>query len=136
MADAPAPAAAAAPVSDTTPNTTPDAAASQAPGTPGTAPTIPAAASKSEIKRIKSLMLKVDGAEVNEALPFEMDDTPENREYMTRQLQMAKMGTKRGQEAADLRKQVDGIRDYLGQAKGNKTQLRKLIKELGGDEKE
>lgn len=135
MADASAPAAA-TPVSspDTAPQSTPDIAASQAPGTPGAAPV--AAPTKAEVKRIKSLMLKVDGAEVNEPLPFEMDDTPENREYMTRQLQMAKMGTKRGQEAADLRKQVDGIRDYLGQAKGNKTQLRKLIKELGGDEKE
>lgn len=131
MADAPAPAAAAAPVS-TPASTTPDAVVTPTPG----APPVPAVASKSEAKRIKSLMLKIDGEEVNEPLPFEMDDTPENREYMTRQLQMAKMGTKRGQEAANLRKQVEDIGNYLAQAKGNKTQLRKLIKELGGDEKE
>lgn len=132
MADAPAPAATAAP----SPTTAPDAAAlaptATVTGTPN--PATPAA--KAEVKRIKSLKLQVDGNEVEEALPFEMDDTPENREYMTKHMQMSKMGSKRAQEAAGLRKQVEDIGNYLAQAKGNKTQLRKLIKELGGDEKE
>ncbi len=132
MADAPVTAApAAAPVQ--APTTTPDPVTGQP---QVVQPGQEAAPTKAEVKRIKSLKLKIDGNEVDEALPFEMDDTPENREYMQRHIQMSKMGSKRAQEAADLRKQVDGIRDYLSQAKGNKTKLRSLIKELGGDEKE
>jgi hypothetical protein len=140
MADAPVSAApAATPTPQSTPNTTPESAtgqpvnAGQAPAT-GT-PATPAAA-KAEIKRMKSLKLKIDGAEVDEPLPFEMDDTPETREYMTRQLQMGKMGQKRAQEAADLRKQVEKIGEYLNAAKGDKKKMRALIKELGTDEKE
>lgn len=91
---------------------------------------------KAEIKRLKSLKLKVDGQEMDESLPFEIDDTPESREYMVRQLQLAKMSQKRAQHASELQKQIEKIGDYLSQAKGDKKKLRALIKELGADEKE
>lgn len=91
---------------------------------------------KVEIKRLKALKIKVDGQEYDEALPFEMDDTPENREYMTKHLQMSKMSNKRAQTASDLQKKIDAIGDYLSQAKGDKKKLRALVKELGVDEKE
>ena len=91
---------------------------------------------KSEIKRIKTLKLKVDGQEFDESLPFEIDDTPEARDYMIKQLQLSKMSQKRAHESSELRKQIDKIGDYLSQAKGDKTKLRALIKELGADEKE
>lgn len=127
-----APAASPAPIVDNTPKvTTTQEVIKGAPVDNGPAPV-----TKAEIKRLKSLKIKVDGNEVDEALPFEMDDTPENRDYMTRQLQMAKMGSKRAQEAAESRKKLEDVANYLAQAKGDKKHLRKLIKELGGDEKE
>lgn len=91
---------------------------------------------KAEIKRLKALKIKVDGQEYDEALPFEIDDTPENKAYMTKQLQMARMANSRAQQAAELQKKVDAIGDYLAQAKGDKKKIRALIKELGADEKE
>lgn len=91
---------------------------------------------KQEIKRLKSLKIKVDGHEYDEQLPFEIDDTPTSKDYMTKQLQMAKMGQNRANQAAELQKKVDAIGSYLEQAKGNPKKLRALIKELGGDEKE
>lgn len=62
--------------------------------------------SKDEKKYLKSLKLKVDGRELEEALPFEIPDTEEARNYMTRQLQMSKMSSKRAQEYAELEKDV------------------------------
>lgn len=94
------------------------------------------APTKAEIKRLKALKIKVDGQEFDENLPFEIDDTPEAREYMTKQLQMSKMANKRAQQASELQKKIDAIGDYLSQAKGDKKKLRALIKDLGADEKE
>lgn len=91
---------------------------------------------KQEIKRLKALKIKVDGQEFEENLPFEIEDTPEARDYMTKQLQMSKMANKRAQQAAELQKKMDAIGDYLAQAKGDKKKLRALVKELGVDEKE
>lgn len=55
------------------------------------------AKAKKEIeKRIKKLKLKVDGKEIEEEVNLDDD------EYLTRQLQMAKMGQKRAQEKAEL----------------------------------
>lgn len=135
MADTATPAAPAAanPVSEApvTDSTAPKAENQEAsPQNPQQQPT------KAEIKRLKALKIKVDGREYEEKLPFEIDDTPESREYMTKQLQMSRMANKRAQEAADLQKKIDAIGDYLSQAKGDKKKLRALIKELGADEKE
>lgn len=87
-------------------------------------------------KRFKSLKLKVDGNEFDEELPFEMDDTPQNREYMTKQLQMARMGQNRAKQTVDLQNKIDAIGNYLQQAKGDPRKIRNLIKELGADEKQ
>jgi hypothetical protein len=70
-----------------------------------------AAEKKAEAKRIKQLKLKVDKQEYTEELPFELPDDPKAIEYMTRQLQMARMGTKRAQDFASLQKQVERFFD-------------------------
>lgn len=54
------------------------------------------------VEKIRKLKLKVDGEEFEEELPF--DATPEMVEYLTKQIQMAKMGQKRAQETADFKK--------------------------------
>lgn len=84
---------------------------------------------KKEASKIRKLKLKVDGEE------FEESFNPDDDEYITKQLQMAKVSQKRMQEAAQLRKQVQGIEQYLSQAKGDPKKLRTLLKDLGADEK-
>jgi len=64
-------------------------------------------------KLLKSLKLKVDGKEYEEKLPFEIPDTEEAREYMTRQLQMSKMASKRAQDYSDLEKDVTAYLKFL-----------------------
>jgi hypothetical protein len=64
------------------------------------------AAKKEEAKYLKSLKLKVDKGEIEETLPFEIPDTEEAREYMTKHLQLSKMGNKRAQEFSTLQKEV------------------------------
>lgn len=59
-----------------------------------------------EKKRINSLKLKYNGRETEEKLPFDIDDTPEAIEYMTRQLQLAKMSQSKAQESASLEREV------------------------------
>ena len=89
-----------------------------------------AKAAAKEAARLRSLRLKVDGREIEEDLPFEIPDDPEAVEYMKRQLQMARMGTKRAQEYAQLEKE---IRDLI--LEGTKNP-RKLLQELNIDERE
>lgn len=87
-------------------------------------------AAAKEAARLRSLRLKVDGQEFDEELPFEIPDDPEAVEYMKRQLQMARMGSKRAQEYAQLEKE---IRQLITEGTKNP---RKLLKELSIDEKE
>jgi len=70
-------------------------------------------AAKKEAARIKKLKLKVDGQELEEELPFEIDDNPEAVEYMTRQLQMSKAAQKRMGEHAQLQKEVKHFLEEL-----------------------
>lgn len=91
---------------------------------------VEAKASAKEAARLRSLRLKVDGQEFDEELPFEIPDDPEAVEYMKRQLQMAKMGSKRAQEYAQLEKE---IRQLITEGTKNP---RKLLKELSIDERE
>lgn len=88
-----------------------------------------ASASQAKNNR-KKLKLKVDGQEIDEEVDLD------NEEYLVKQLQMAKMSQRRAQEAAELRKKIDAIGDYLEQAKGDKKKIRNLIKDLGVDERE
>lgn len=63
-------------------------------------PKAKAKAEKELEKRIKKLKLKVDGKDIEESI--DLDD----EENLIRQLQMAKMGSKRAQEKADLEKEL------------------------------
>jgi len=58
--------------------------------------------SEAQVELIRKLTLKVDGEEIIEELPF--DVTPEQAEYLKKELQLSRMSNKRAQEAADLRK--------------------------------
>jgi hypothetical protein len=91
---------------------------------------VEAKAAAKEAARLRSLRLKVDGREIEEDLPFEIPDDPEAVEYMKRQLQMARMGSKRAQEYAQLEKE---IRELITEGTKNP---RKLLKELNIDERE
>lgn len=59
----------------------------------------------SEIKEvIKKLKLKVDGKEIEEELPFEIPNDPKAIDWITKQLQLAKVSGSRMKEAAELKK--------------------------------
>lgn len=81
-------------------------------------------------QKIKQLKLKVDGQELIEDLPFEV--TPEQAEYLKKELQMSKMASKRAQEAAELRKnsqkRESELNNFLDLLKEN-PQL--ILKEMG-----
>jgi len=70
-------------------------------------------AEKKQIAKLKKLKLKFNGREVEEELPFEIDDTPEARDYMTKQLQMARLGQSSRQEKVQLEKEVFAFIDEL-----------------------
>lgn len=71
-------------------------------------------------KQLKALKIKVDGQEYEESLPFEIPDTQEARDYMTRNLQMSKVANKRMGEKAQLENEV---RQFLEQLKSNPKKL-------------
>lgn len=68
---------------------------------------------KQEIKYLNKLKLKVDGQDIEEELPFELPEDPQVLEYMTKQLQMAKMAQKRAQSYSQLEKNVNGFIEEL-----------------------
>lgn len=68
---------------------------------------------QNEVKRLKKLKLKFNGREIEEELPFEIDDNPANIEYMQRQLQMAKLGQQKSQDYSNLQKQVSAFVEEL-----------------------
>lgn len=57
-----------------------------------------------EKKRVNSLMLKFNGKEYEEKLPFEIDE--DQSDWMRKQLQLAKMSQTKSQEVASLEKEV------------------------------
>lgn len=71
-------------------------------------------------KQLKALKIKVDGQEFEERLPFEIPDTAEARDYMTKNLQMSKAASKRMGEKAQLENEV---RSFLEQLKSNPKKL-------------
>ena len=89
-----------------------------------------------EKKYLRELKLKIDGKEVIEKLPFDLEDTDANRDYMTKQFQLARVAQKRMAESSDLKKQMDSVAEYLQQAKGNPKKIRELMKDLSVDERE
>lgn len=66
-----------------------------------------------EAKRIKSLKLKVYGEEIEEQLPFEIDDNPEVVEYLTKQLQMSKAADRAMKEKGGFEKQIQVFLENL-----------------------
>lgn len=78
----------------------------------------------------KSYELKVN----NQIRKMELD--LDNDQEITKHLSKAAAFDSKAQEAAELRKQIDSIADYLNTAKGDKATMRQLIRELGGDERE
>jgi len=69
-------------------------------------PNAPKAAKVQAKKMLKQLTIKVDGQDTTETLPFEIPDDPKTIEWMTRELQMSRMGQKRAQYAAGLEKDI------------------------------
>ena len=68
---------------------------------------------KAEIKRLNNLKLKVDGKEYDEALPFDIPDTPEAREWMTKNLQLSKVSQKRMSEFSKLQSEAQQFIEEL-----------------------
>ena len=67
-----------------------------------------------EKKLTKKLKLKLDGLEVDEELPFEVDESnSQHIEYLKRHLQMSKVAQKRMNEAALTRKQAEQFIEAL-----------------------
>lgn len=64
-----------------------------------------------EAKAIRKIMLKVDGEEIEEELPFDLP--PEAEEYMRKQLQMAKVSQKRMQEKSEMERNIEQLASRL-----------------------
>lgn len=64
-------------------------------------------------KMLKKLKIKFNGKELEESLPFEIPDSDEAREYMTRQLQMSKLAQSKSQDYSNLEKEVKQFIDLL-----------------------
>jgi hypothetical protein len=64
-------------------------------------------------KTFKKLQLKVDGQELEEELPFEVEDSPQVREYLQKQLQFAKVSQKRMAQAATMEKEIGAFLQAL-----------------------
>jgi len=69
-----------------------------------------------EIKFLNKLKLKIDQKEYEEELPFDIPDDPQVVDYLTRHLQLSKMGQTRAQQYKDLEKEVS---DFIKQLKAD-----------------
>lgn len=79
---------------------------------------------KEEVKRLNKLKLKVYGEEIEEELPFEIEEDPEVVEYLTKQLQLSKAAQRAMQENTSFQKQVQDFFESL--KKDTKGSLAKL----------
>lgn len=70
-----------------------------------TAEAAPAAVA-AEIKKLNKLMLKIDGEEFEEQLPFDLEDKPEVVEYLKKHLQLSKVSQKRMAQSSTLEKEI------------------------------
>jgi hypothetical protein len=64
-----------------------------------------------EKKRVNSLMLKFNGKEYEEKLPFEIDE--EHADYMKKQLQLAKMSQSKAQEFAKAQQEMQSLQNEV-----------------------
>lgn len=60
-----------------------------------------------EKKRINSLKIKFNGKEIEEKLPFEIDE--EHSDWMRKQIQMSKLAASKGQEYSNLEKETKAL---------------------------
>jgi len=85
--------------------------------------------------KIKSLKLKIDGIETEEQIPFEV--TPEQAEWLKKELQLARVSSKRMQEAAELRKKTiqseEEVQNFINYLKANPMEV---LEKMGLDTKE
>lgn len=83
---------------------------------------VPQATAAAERKRLKQLQLKIDGEELTEDLPFEVDE--EHAEYLRKNLQLSKKAQKSMQEVSSIRSQVqDFVKMLTGDTKAALAQL-------------
>lgn len=75
---------------------------------------------KQQKKMLKSLKIKFNGTEIEENLPFEIEDNPEAIQYMTKQLQLAKLSQHKSQEYAQLQSQ---LKDFVEQLRQNPRKI-------------
>lgn len=86
-------------------------------------------------QQIKRLKLKVDGEEIEEELPFEV--SPEQAEWLQKELQLARVANKRMQESADLRKKdMATQRDIESFIQALKTNPIEILEQMGIDTKD
>lgn len=64
-----------------------------------------------EKKRVNSLMLKYNGKEYEEKLPFEIDE--EHSDWMRKQLQLSKMSQSKSQEFANSQKEMQSLQNEV-----------------------
>lgn len=83
-----------------------------------------------EIKRLNKLKLKVHGEEIEEELPFEIEEDPEVVEYLTKQLQLSKAAQRAMQDKSSYEQQVKQF------FQGMKTNTREYLMQMGIDPKE
>lgn len=72
-----------------------------------------AAQKAAEQKRINKVKLKFNQQEVEEELPFEIPDDPKAVEYITKQLQMAKLGHTSRQQLVETQREVQAFLEEL-----------------------
>lgn len=82
-----------------------------------------------EIKKLNKLKLKVYGEEIDEDLPFDLNESPEAVEYLTKQLQLAKASQRAMQENSSFKSQVEQF------FKGFKSDTKAALLEMGIDPK-
>lgn len=73
----------------------------------------PVEAVKAQQKMLKKLMLKIDGQDVEETLPFDIEDKPEIVDYLKKQLQLAKVSQKRMAQTSTLEKEIGSLLQAL-----------------------
>lgn len=101
-----------------------------------TPPALDASAPKTDaqtIARLKKLKLKVDGQEIEEDLPFEIEDRPEIVDWMKRNLQLSKVSQKRMNEYSTLEKEVS---QFINELRDNPRGALSSLNNLGIDAKQ
>lgn len=88
------------------------------------------ATTQQKIAKLKKLRLKVDGEEFDEELPFEIDDNPEVRKYLERNLQMSRVAQKRMNEYSTLEREVG---EFVNMLKDNPRAALGQLANLGVD---